>query len=779
MKNTAIWLLLFLLSISLLLPAGMLILNHPTPQGHVSSSVSVRDSTSDHLTILIIDMSAAMIDDDPYQVRCDAARAFIDLSAPGNWIGLIGMSGSKAQVWRDPTPTDAIDERTSLKHAIDNPPLLIPNCAHPAGGTPVADALKLALQMLNDEAIQEDTSFQGSVILMSNGVPASDSATIETLLPQFQQNHWPIDTIPLGSADQGSTPHLSLQTIARHTGGIPYPDALNLANEEVSSLNILPFFTDILKRQIGNSLLSTLASVTSVSIDQPREYNFQVTADDKGLYLLLIREPQDVDSITHQSAVQALVTSAGTRPFKLATLDTTPPQPGTDIEQNASYAVFSIGGMDSAASSFPSGWWTLKVSGSGQFAAVLLKTSWLQIALSSPQPDATPLNIISPLKLVATIVDERNPSVPFQDRSVRLTALLTPHEGQKQITPPYPLNSGSSPGEYQKTILFPTDMPEGTYTLTVTASKNTGSLISGATETILLFHFPTPLFTAYQAAEYQWPGWASTVYHWPLLNRLGTWMSIDKPTQLMVSVKFGSDTHISGAAAILSSQKGQRQHLGIVDQGQGHFLLSLPTETPGRYALSLVLNGSIDGFPFSSDMMSNLTVQVSSTRLTSSMYWNMMSTTSALVLILLLFLTGIPALLYHRATGVKPFGGCECLEEDQKYYQFDPQDKHSWFQPARHRPKSEQFGLPEGLRFRFYRRIPFVRPYGCIKVKLDHEDKRILWTAKNHNSEQQLSRSHYRKVSQLTCQVFAHPKGLLPIGEATDYRLVLQKDENT
>lgn len=774
MRNAAIWLLLFLTSIFLLLPNGTLAFYHTTSQGRASSFVSARDSPSNHMTILIIDMSAAMIDDDPYQVRCDAARAFIDLSAPGNWVGLISMSGSKARIWQEPTLTDAIDERTKLKAAIDHPPAQIPDCHRPGGGAPVADALKLALSMLN-EATQEENDFQGSVILMSNGVPSSDSTMIEnTLLPQFQQNHWPIDTIPLGSENQGASPHLSLQTIARHTGGIPYPDAQNPVTGEVSSLSILPFFTDILKRQVGSSLLSTLASATPVSIDQPREYNFRVTPDDKGLYLLLIREPQDVDSVTQQSAVQAQVTSAGPKPFMLSTLDTALPLSGTDIEQNASYAVFSIGGMDSAASYLPAGWWELNVSGSGQFAAVLLKTSWLQIALSSPQSSAAPLNIASPLKLVATIIDGRNPNVPFQDRSVSLTALLVPHEGQKQTTPPYRLDSGPSPGEYQKTIQLPTDMPEGTYTLTVTASKNTGSLVSGVTETVLLFHFPIPLFMSYQATEYQWPGWASTIYHWPLLNQLGTRMSIGNPTQLTVGIKLGRDTYTSFVIATLSNQKGQTQRLGIVDKGQGLFLLSLPAEAPGRYTLNLVLNGSIDGFPFSSDAMSNLSVQVIGAQLTSSMYWSMMLTTGALVLFLLLLL-GVPSALgYHWTTGVKSFGGCKC-EETRQYYSFSPQGKRSWFRPGRHRPKSDQFELPEGLRFRFYRKIPFVRPNGCIKVKLNNEDKRIRWTAQNHGKGQPLSRSHYRKVSRLTCQVFAHPDRMLPIRESRNYTFLLPK----
>src|SRR5437899_4621329 len=46
------------------------------------------------VTILVLDMSGSMSASDPAGLRCSAANAFIDLSGPGNYIGVVALDGN-------------------------------------------------------------------------------------------------------------------------------------------------------------------------------------------------------------------------------------------------------------------------------------------------------------------------------------------------------------------------------------------------------------------------------------------------------------------------------------------------------------------------------------------------------------------------------------------------------------------------------------------------------------------------------------------------------------
>src|SRR5947209_3892390 len=64
-----------------------------TPAGaHSVTTFLKRDAASGSVTVLVLDMSGSMGQNDPQGLRCSAANAFIDLSGPGSHIGVIGLN---------------------------------------------------------------------------------------------------------------------------------------------------------------------------------------------------------------------------------------------------------------------------------------------------------------------------------------------------------------------------------------------------------------------------------------------------------------------------------------------------------------------------------------------------------------------------------------------------------------------------------------------------------------------------------------------------------------
>ncbi|HEU5376026.1 MAG TPA: vWA domain-containing protein [Ktedonobacteraceae bacterium] len=751
MRSIDVWRLTLLMSI-LFLSGSSPFLSQNTVRAHTPYPATIKDTPTGHVTILVLDMSGSMADNDQNQVRCDAAKAFIDLSGPGNMIGLIGMAGAKAQIWHDPLPTDVLTQRMELKRAITDRPPLTPDCQHPSGNTPTADALLLAWQMLNNEP-----GLQGSVILLSDGVPTPDTdgdiATIQKkLLPLFQQKHWPVDTIALGT--QGVLRPF-LVNISRQTGGIPYDDAQGPVPGERSSLNILPFFTDILSRQTGGSF-ATLASLTTIT-SGITSYNFQVDATDKGLYLLLIRDTND------QGGVQARLLSPGPAPLVLSASRI---PPGADYDQNNSYAAFTVGNLAPSPGNLQAGTWELDVSGTGRFEAVLLKSSWLQVAFLSPSQNAALLNIDQPFRLTTTIVDARSPDLPLRYPGLTLTASVayrgTPDQAISAFTTQqYTLVKGPDPQTYQATLHLPTYASEGIYTLTVAATGVTGVLISENTETLRLFHFPTVVLASYQAVEYQWPGWVTRLYSLPLLDWLGARVLPSGQARLTGKIQVNNAPYpaVKITQVTLISPTGQKSQPEIVNENQGSFQFNFPNSPPGQYTLSLSLNGAFAGFKGNLGE-TTLNIQLSSIPATNEMLIGLIGLTLVLALLFLAMVIG----LYQLETGTKPFGGCK-NEETNTSYDFSSARRR--FGPGRNRPRSERVRdsagettstfLPGGLRFRFYRKIPLLRPNGYIKARLCGKDGKY-WSAWYKNKLQPLSHWRYHKVSSLTYESFIDRK---------------------
>ncbi|MBA3824310.1 MAG: VWA domain-containing protein, partial [Ktedonobacterales bacterium] len=183
-----------------------------------------------HVTIIVLDMSGSMNGNDPNGNRCSAANAYIDLSGPGNFIGIVGLDDNtgktagphnytQAQVWAQPTEMATVASRKALQGTI----AAKSNNCKPDGNTPTYDALNKALGLLQSSATGGVT---GSVILLTDGVPAPDTSSQvanirKDLVPQFKAKGWPIDTIALGpaGAQDGVDFHAFLGDIASATAG--------------------------------------------------------------------------------------------------------------------------------------------------------------------------------------------------------------------------------------------------------------------------------------------------------------------------------------------------------------------------------------------------------------------------------------------------------------------------------------------------------------------------------------------------------------------------------
>src|SRR5262249_26876514 len=163
-----------------------------------------------HVTVLVLDMSGSMRENDPNGLRCSAANAYIDLSGSNDFIGVVGLDNAgrsggphgygPAQVWAQPQDMATIADRQSLKDTIKAKS----NNCRPDASTPTFDALNQALQMLVKATSNAKCAgtCDGSVILLTDGAPQPSSdgqigAIKNELVPQFKQHGFPVDAVAL------------------------------------------------------------------------------------------------------------------------------------------------------------------------------------------------------------------------------------------------------------------------------------------------------------------------------------------------------------------------------------------------------------------------------------------------------------------------------------------------------------------------------------------------------------------------------------------------------
>lgn len=759
MKRNVLWHNVLLVGFVLLAPLVALVDNHIAAAG--SQRVTrAGDPAAGHLTILLLDMSGSMLANDPDQVRCQAAEAYIDLSGPGNMIGIIGLAGKQARIWQEPSPTDVISERTALKRAIEERPTSTPDCQHPSGDTPTASALDLAWTMLNTTTARQN--LQGSVLLVSDGVPAPDTNrqlnTIQNnLLPLFQQRHWPIDTIALGT-EQVLRPFL--RDLAQRTGGIAYDDAQGVVPGQASSLNILSFFTDILSQRTGRTP-ARIAPLTTLAAGS-KAYNLVLGTSVREVDILLVRDAREGES------VHAQLTSPGAIPI---VLPSSLAIPYTDTEQNPSYIFFSITGPHA-------GTWELDVNGNGRFEISSLESSFLQTAFLSPQSNGTLLNLNSPFAVLAEVVDTRSPDAALTIPGLTLTATITYQGGSDNVVPPfttqrYPLHAGPAPGQYQASIQLPTHAADGVYTLTIAASGETSEVIAENTLTARLARFPEPVLDSSQVVVYQWPAWMTTISHLVPLSLLYSAVFAGSRPRMSGRIEVGTTPY--AAASLLQatqiSPTGTQTLLTVVNGSQGTFQVLLPEEPPGDYTIAFRLNGTFEN---ASGNMGDtlLIIHLRVAAPTTQMIAGFLLLTLALSTLVLGFILG----LYLFATGPRPAGLCACDNPEQL---FDFTQARRSYGPRRNRPCSEmvpsatdrQLYLQKGLRFRFPHRFwPCREQY--IKVRLHGRDG-AYWTATLAGKERKLSRRSYRAVSCLH-YCLRIDENLKPLQRST-YTLIVQE----
>src|SRR6202022_2579883 len=101
---------------------------HAQTRGNILPAQSaVRASaTQKHVSIVVLDMSGSMSTNDPQGLRCSAANAYIDLSGPGSYIGVIGLDShgdrsggahnfEKSLLWTQPVEMATLSARQHLQ----------------------------------------------------------------------------------------------------------------------------------------------------------------------------------------------------------------------------------------------------------------------------------------------------------------------------------------------------------------------------------------------------------------------------------------------------------------------------------------------------------------------------------------------------------------------------------------------------------------------------------------------------------------------------------------
>src|SRR5579871_887531 len=323
--------------LALMLSGGVTLLAMPMTSAAAPltmTSHTQRAASANHVTVIILDMSGSMAQNDPNGLRCSAANAYIDLSGPGDFVGVVGLDsngasggphnfGSTVDWGLTPRELATVNARQGLRAAIQQKS----NGCRPDGDTPTYDALAKAEAML--ASATQNGAISGSVILLTDGTPYPDtnaqiSAIQQELAPQFKAHNWPIDTIALGS-DQSFHPFLS--GLASATSGNFYDDG-NGVVPGVSPLNITPFFVKIFSERIGGRTLGPTIPVTNLD-GGTTSRDFQLGPGNNDLYVIVVKDRSSTTVTTTSPDGQTL-----------------PPQvPGTQVlTGDPYYAMFIVNG---------------------------------------------------------------------------------------------------------------------------------------------------------------------------------------------------------------------------------------------------------------------------------------------------------------------------------------------------------------------------------------------------------------------------------------------------
>jgi hypothetical protein len=673
-------------------------------------------AASGHVTVIILDMSASMEQNDAPGLRCSAAKAYIDLSTPDDRIGLVDLDNHtgltekshgflQALTWSPPVQ---VSDPTTLQNIIDQQ---APGCqADPGGSTPTYDALNSALTMLSQATQQEQQP--GSAILLTDGTPYPDTQAqidaIETgLVPQFKAHGWPVYTIALGSHLQ--QPFLDFMNyVSNATAGHVYDDDRGVVPGSVSPLNVASFFADIYARQTQRTLRLKLGpqSLHGDTTSQP----FIIDNYTKSLDILVIR-----DSDAQTSMPVTLKTANGlTLPSNQAL---------ENVRYNVKdpyYAFFSI------LSDPQPGQWFLNISGSGQFLLYSLVVSDLAVSILSPAEHG-PVQPLGQNLLIRATVDDQGQ--PVLDGRYTLTAIIA-YIGEKEPgTVPFmkrePLSPTGRAGIYETSIPVPLTASPGAYDITVSASEVSGAVISSSRHTIIMAPLPQPAIDGQNVAVIHWSPALLFLYtvaaaplHW--LNEHFLQQPIPQPSAMLSGViEPGQALYVRASiarAAMTRADAGPVMTMAVINEAGGRFHLIVQPQASGVYTITLTEQGTLRNNLGSFDSPSTFTMQLLSR---SPTLWEQ---GYAWLLVVILIMGCAAVLLYLCRFCLVPFPSGAWLRGEQGAGISGPQTPH----PFRHGWRlllklflrrnlllSKQTGMPAGLQFRFRRRhVIEVRAYG-------------------------------------------------------------------
>ena len=547
-----------------------------------------------HVTVIVLDMSGSMAQNDPNSLRCSAANAYIDLSGPGDYVGVVGLdagssTGNDGQGFPAtvdwglaPRELSTVAARQALRSAIAQKSH---NCA-PDGNTPTFDALARAEAML---AQATQTGMSGSVILLTDGIPAPNpdgqvSAIQKTLLAQFKARNWPIDTIALGS-DQSFRGFLG--GLSSATSGSFYDDGHGVV-PGVSPLNITPFFIQIFRVRNGRS---PGPDITPTALEAGvTARNFSVGAYVSHLDIVVVKD----DPNTAVSVV-----APGGQRFP-------PAAAGTFVSTDPHYAIFAVDAPQPGA-------WEVDLSGGGgQFLMDSLKVSTLALDLVSP-PDGGVLALGEPFTLSASLSTQ---GAPISGGRFSLSGHVEFSGGGGSYVQDVQLSDPNGTGVYSAAVTVPSSAPSGSYAVTVTAHSASEDVI--AAQRVLRFElFPMPVIYApgtttpavgtISASAVAWDPLLSLLYRVPGVSALGGW-ALDGHTahpsvilhgQVQLKGQPYGDASVAGivaapqqAAVHPGGQKTSAPAIAVVRGDNATFQLVFPADASGSYALDLTTAGA-------------------------------------------------------------------------------------------------------------------------------------------------------------------------------------------
>ncbi len=607
------------------------------------------NSATQHATVIVLDMSGSMGGsggNDPNGIRCSAANAYIDLSGPGNYIGIVDLDDPTGQlngpdnfnnssILAPLTNMSTQSARIQLRQELATK---THNCA-PDADTPTYSALYNAENMLLT-ATTANPNLTGSVILLTDGIPYPESAQQiaainSQLLPQFRAHNWPIDVIGLGpQTPQGGIDfHGFLTGIANATSGRFFDDSHGVINGQPSPLNIMPFFVEIFSlrnnnRSPGSDIPLTTLNGGTVSQDF-----------DVGQYLshLDVIALKDTPSISF-----TLVAPNG------ATL---PPQvSGTFISQDPHYTIFSIDGPQA-------GTWTLNATGTGNILMNSLLTSTLQLQIVAPLPtgQATPLFPLGyQFEVAATIKDNQGNQI--EGGAFTLHGTLQ-YVGDTTLSSPINiiLSDSQSPGIYKAVVTVPSSDPPGVYQLTINVSQISSFSLTAQQTNIDVEIFPTPYLLDAKGKPtentvnnqvIQWDPALQFLYSLPIIKNFAFWPLNNLPAkpettlkgQLIYNNKPYNGAKVTGSAYLNGSNSHTSASINVTNEPNGYFTVNFPAFASGTYTIHFLTAGNFKdsyGLQWQQTQSANLTVMPAATS------WEMRAWLVTLFYLILLFIIAL------------------------------------------------------------------------------------------------------------------------------------------